>query len=434
MMRLRKYVMYATVLAMLLFVIFYFNQPITRFFLTLSKTLLPSRSNITIRVPDNYTSIQAAVDSAIAGDTIYVEGGIYVEEIVVKKNNIRLLGENPNTTIIDANLGIGLNIEADNTIISGFTIKNCGTALSVYKSSNCSIYRNHITSNKFGILLSYSSNCRIYENNVTDNEHDVRLDYSTDNYLADNTINSDSYNFGVYGSSLEHYIQKIDTSNTVNGKPIYYIINARNFTADRSNHSDAGCLIIVNSSNITIKDLTLSNNLNGILLAYTSEATIENVTAINNKVGIGLYSCSNCTISNTVTVYNAYQGIKLAYSPTCVIHKNNVTGNTEGIYMVYSNNCTIETNTIKTNECGIKLDHASNSTFYHNNIIDNTRQTQISDSPENMFDNGLEGNYWSDHASQDSNHDGICDTPYICTDSTTTDRYPLMVVYQTSNG
>jgi parallel beta-helix repeat protein len=384
---------------------------------------------MTIYVPQNRSSIQSAVDFAIPGDTIIVGAGTYLEEVVVKKNNLKLLGEDPNTTVIDARLGIGVYIEADSTIISGFTFKDSSMGLSLFKSSNCSIYGNHVTLNKFGILLSYSSSCRIYENNVTDNEHNIRLDFSADNYLANNTISSSHYNFGVYGSSLEHYLQRIDKSNTVNGKPIYYIANTRNFKVDCSNYSDAGCLMIVNSSKVTIKDLTLSNNLNGILLAYTSEAIVENVSVIDNKVGIGLYSCSNCTISNVLALYNAYQGMKLVYSPKCVIYGSNLTSNTEGIYMAYSNNCTIETNTIKNNDYGIKLDHVSGSMFYHNSIIDNVRQTYINDSLENFFDNGLEGNYWSDHTFQDSNHDGICDTPYVCADGLNGDRYPLMSIY-----
>lgn len=429
-MRPHRYVVYAVCLTVVLLLVFYFNQPILSYIATIGETLFHGhRSNATIYVPSNYTSIQAAVDSAIAGDTIYVAAGTYLEEVVVNKDNLKILGEDPDTTTVDASLGIGLHVEADNTIISGFTIRNSGTGLSLFKSSNCSIYGNHVTLNKFGILLSYSSSCHIYENNVTDNEHNIRLDFSTDNYLANNTISSNHYNFGVCGGSLEHFIQRIDKSNTVNGKAIYYIANAGNLTVDCSNYPDAGCLVIVNSSKVSIKDLTFSNNLDGILLAYTSESTIENVSAIDNKVGIELYSCVNCTVSSTVALYNAYQGIKLVYSPECRIRGNNVTTNTEGIYMAYSNNCTVDSNDVQSNEYGLKLDHVSGSSFFHNNIIDNVRQTYVNDSSGNLFDNGSEGNHWSDHISQDSNHDGICDTPYILADGTSTDRYPLMSAY-----
>ena len=45
----------------------------------------------------------------------------------------------------------------------------------------------------------------------------------------------------------------IDTSNTVNGKPIYYYINERNL--DTSNFTDAGQIILGNCSFSTISDL-----------------------------------------------------------------------------------------------------------------------------------------------------------------------------------
>lgn len=434
-MRRRTYVICALCVTMVFLLLIYFNQPVLRFLNTVSETLFDGHPdehhlNTIIYVPSNYTSIQAAVDSATAGDTIYVEAGTYLEKVVVNKNNIKILGEGTNTTIIDGGgAGTVLEVEANNIIVSGFTVRNSGTGISLFKVSNCSLHHNNITLNKFGILLSYSSNCSIYENNVTDNEHNIRLDYSTYSNLTKNTIRSNQYNFGIYGSSLGDFVQEIDKSNTVNGKPIYYVMNAENLTFDSKDYSDAGCFVVVNSSKITIKDLTISCNLFGILLAYTSESAIENVSVIGDKIGIGLYCCPNCTVSGNTAIYNAYQGVKLTYSPQCVIHGNNVTSNTEGIYMIYSNDCTIDANTVKSNEYGMKLDHASNSTFFHNDIIDNTRQTYINDSLENLFDNGYEGNYWSDHPSQDSNHDGICDTPYIVADGTATDRYPLTSLY-----
>jgi nitrous oxidase accessory protein NosD len=41
------------------------------------------------------------------------------------------------------------------------------------------------------------------------------------------------------------------------------------------------------------------------------------------------------------------------------------------------------------------------------------------------WDNGKEGNYWSDYNGTDGNHDGIGDTPYVV-DVLNQDRYPLM--------
>lgn len=54
----------------------------------------------TIFVPDNFTTIQKAIDSAAPGDTIHVRNRTYYENIYINKT-ITLLGEDPKTTIIN---------------------------------------------------------------------------------------------------------------------------------------------------------------------------------------------------------------------------------------------------------------------------------------------------------------------------------------------
>jgi pectin methylesterase-like acyl-CoA thioesterase len=48
----------------------------------------------------DFTTIQDAIDTANEGDTIYVEKGIYCENIIINKSLI-LIGEDKEYTIID---------------------------------------------------------------------------------------------------------------------------------------------------------------------------------------------------------------------------------------------------------------------------------------------------------------------------------------------
>jgi len=51
--------------------------------------------------PNNYSSIQSAVNDAVDGDTVFVYNGTYHENVVVNKT-INLFGEDRNSTVIDA--------------------------------------------------------------------------------------------------------------------------------------------------------------------------------------------------------------------------------------------------------------------------------------------------------------------------------------------
>jgi hypothetical protein len=55
----------------------------------------------TITVPDDYSTIQEAVDAANSGDTIFVRAGTYNETVTIRKDGLTLTGENQSTTVID---------------------------------------------------------------------------------------------------------------------------------------------------------------------------------------------------------------------------------------------------------------------------------------------------------------------------------------------
>jgi parallel beta-helix repeat protein len=263
---------------------------------------------------------------------------------------------------------------------------------------------------------------------VVDCEHNIRLSYSTNNILKDNDIRGNhSYNFGLYGTSIEHYFQTIDKSNKVNGKSICYITNAKNLNINPQTCPDLGCLLVINSSKITVQDLSIFNSYDGILFAYVSSSTIQNVASIDNKIGIELYRSQDCRVLNSLVQYNMYHGILLSGSVRILVDGNNVTGNTEGVYLSIASNSSFVRNTIIDSETGLKLDQSDDNQFFHNNLMNNNQQINIGSSQGNIFDNGYEGNYWNTYQGGDNNSDAIGNTNLPCEQ---VDNYPLMGKYQ----
>jgi parallel beta-helix repeat protein len=130
--------------------------------------------------PENYTSIQGAIDNASEGDTIYVFQGTYYEGVSINIGNISLIGENRSTTILDGSTGaqavVILNDSGIN--IDGFTIINGGD----------------------GILMNDGSSNMVTGNLFKQNQNAIRIDgYQSNNLISGNILESNLY--GIYYSS-----------------------------------------------------------------------------------------------------------------------------------------------------------------------------------------------------------------------------------------
>jgi len=187
----------------------------------------------TLTVPDNYPTIQVAINAAVSGSTILVKNGTYTENVVINKM-LSLLGENCATTTIDGrSIEDSVRISANNVTISGFTIKNSGQGyydgIALNHVTNCNVHENIIKDNSFGILLSSSNNNSIVENNITANRHHgIGLWDSSDyNNVSRNSITSNHYaGIEVYYSDSNLIIGNVIAANGVGG--IYVTESSRN--------------------------------------------------------------------------------------------------------------------------------------------------------------------------------------------------------------
>jgi len=148
-----------------------------------------------ITVPDNYPTIQQAINNANSWDTIFVKEGIYYEHIVVNKT-LSLIAENVSTTIIDgSNAGTVVQVEADNVSIKDFTIRYSGwgwtnNGIYVHFADNVEIRSNYLFTNCHNIRLNYSRGARVVGNVIDGNGYGIRLVNSENCLAADNNVSN----------------------------------------------------------------------------------------------------------------------------------------------------------------------------------------------------------------------------------------------------
>jgi parallel beta-helix repeat protein len=505
--------------------------------------IVPAARALTVIVPDDYETIQEAVNNVASGDTVYVRAGTYDGGIQIEKN-ISLVGEGSSTTIIDGSgtgnvLTIHGNLLTNTTQVSlsGFCIRNardCG--LQIEECSSCILRNNDFLNNTYnvlfeifqpyqsylslqdidtsntvdgkpiyylvnehdreipadagfvaiinstnitarnlllenngqGLLMAFSSNCRVEnvtarhnllgisidssscnmltDNHLSSNEVGIRLEYSSDNVLRNNIVMSNNwgieqlrsynnsfhennmtsnvYNFGTSGFILDHFVHEIDTSNTVDGKLIYYFRNQEDLLVTTETCPNIGLLIVSDSRNITVSNLTLSNNGIAITLAFTNNSIIENNELSGNYYAIWLQS----------SCYNTIKMNHVSGSIGCAVVVYATAGS-------YATNNTIICNMIDTIENsgnGIMLARAVfNNKIFHNSFVNvyppvELYRTQGTNAWDDGYPSG--GNYWSDYSDFDlysglnqnePGSDGIWDHPYVI-DANNQDNYPLV--------
>jgi parallel beta-helix repeat protein len=160
----------------------------------------------------------------------------------------------------------------------------------------------------------------------------------------------------------------IDSTNLVNGKPLYYYTNEINLGSN--NFTNAGQIFLINCNDCLISNLNTSYCSSGIALYYCNNNNLSGNTASNNEFGIYLYGCDgNDVLGNTVN--QNYGGIYLEGSDNNDITGNTVSYNEYGIYLMYSDLNHITTNTISYNIVGILTVSLSKRRSTHNEISNN---------------------------------------------------------------
>lgn len=358
----------------------------------------------------DYSSITTSVNDAKPGDTIEVLGGTYRENINVTKPLILQGLSNANgMPVVEAGQnGSAIILSADGIIVKGFevrkavghlirgwagiTVKSNNNTISgniaidndngIYiQSKNNIVIGNNLTRNQYGIMLKSSQNNIINDNNISnnihgidlvsairnkltgnsvlDNDYGILLDSSTQNILKDNIMSGNTNNFGAEGLNF------IDKSNFVDGKPIFYLSGISGLFI--SSKSEVGTFYCDNCKNVTIKDLTLKNNTNGIILKNTTDSIIENNTLCSNSFGIYLSNSSRNILRNNTLHNNRIDGLKLDSSAENIIKNNAIIENDQcGMSLLFSDGNNFTANNISCNNNGLSLNSSEENRILKN--------------------------------------------------------------------
>jgi parallel beta-helix repeat protein len=422
-------------------------------FLVLLITLSSCLVNIATVQPQSAGTIYIRADGSVEGtDKIQRDGDVYTftanifNSIVVEKDNIVVNGGGCKLEGTGTESGIDIsgrkNVVVENVEISQFAT---GINISYHDGGYNTISANSVANCGNGIHLEGSHNNTIIGNSLNNNDCGVFITASHFNAFKNNQLFDNQRNLVVLGGYLAAFTQYMDTSNTVNSKPVYYWVNEQ----DKIVPSDAGYVALTECKNISVQNLKLTGNGQGILLFSTKDSTITRNMVTDNDAGIFLKDSLKNTISENVIVNNSV-GIRIygmfpVYSQNNMICGNNITNNDVGIYIWDSSNNTLCRNNIADNGCGIHIiglgGEAADNLIHQNNFINNTADVpgywhtivfkDVWVPPQsNVWDESKEGNYWSDYKIRCPNATekesfGIWDTPYVISENNQ-DNYPLI--------
>ncbi|MFA5101748.1 MAG: NosD domain-containing protein, partial [Candidatus Thermoplasmatota archaeon] len=327
--------------------------------------------------PGNYSLIQRAINAASPGDTVFVYTGTYRQNPIFINKSIRLLGENPNTTILENRKQVFSNLpiidisESDGVTVQGFTIRNRLEMTSIFDYVNgieISTHHNNISTNKFENCTSgihSSGNYNTFSDNMFKNDSRTGL------YVIGAEYNHIAHNrFYGEGLVLLDSFQSIIEDNFVNDKPLVVLEDASDTVIN-----EAGQVLLLNCQNITVRGVNVSNTTIGIYLRNSKDCKIEeNIVNGETEIGVFLEYSSHNTFSRN-HIQNSDYGMLLGASLDNIITSNDIAQNNQAsLFLSYSTDNIITNNTFRdnaywSNYMGLVLTSYSDFTIVANNTF-----------------------------------------------------------------
>ncbi|WP_265582428.1 lectin like domain-containing protein [Methanofollis aquaemaris] len=220
--------------------------------------------------------------------------------------------------------------------------------------------------------------------------------------LSQNTMAGHKWNINFAPSDGAEDTVVIDETNTVDGKPVY-VWNDR---YDEAVPTDAGMVYLMGCRNVTAADLTLSGNFMGLYVYNSTDITVRNVLASGNNAGAYCRYVDNLSVDASAMEANGFAGFVSQNCTALEVTGSRIADNIVGAIVV--------------------ADDPADTLFWRNSFVNNSAghfaamggQVTLNTAAPLMYRyNGTYythalGNYWDDYAGNDTDGDGVGETPY----------------------
>jgi parallel beta-helix repeat protein len=267
--------------------------------------------------------------------------------------------------------------------------------------------------------------------------------------LSNSTLSGDQTNRTyIIGAASESNVFDIHSNNVEIGG--FYILGGSSGVTPQevginlegvSNCSLNNNVLVLNDLGILLKGskgnyldgnlVSLSLGIEGISLVDSQDNILSNNIVVTNNHGISLNNSANNTLINNTADSNVI-GVFLGMSQRNTLAYNLISRNAYGILGKVAESNTLTNNSLYQNSFGVNFTESTNNAIYGNEFVN---FFNAMDDGNNFWNSSSEGNLWDKYTGNDTDGNGIGDTPYVINQTTgSIDYMPLVKEGNNSDG
>lgn len=214
------------------------------------------------------------------------------------------------------------------------------------------------------------------------------------------------------GEDIEFFTTHTMENNTVNGKPLVYMIGEKDQTWSQS----AGQLVAVQCENMVFDTLEVNKASIGIQLAYCNQVTVDHCQASDSGIfGVYVMKTDDCTIRNSRADRGAHgidvrdadrvlitdcvttecgQGVFLSWGRNCLVQNCEIVHNGTGFFSASGGDNHVNACRVEDNELGLYVQHEAIFTLTDTSVAHNSHcGLRVTDSGVTSLNNTFADNF-----------------------------------------